>query len=70
MVQGGKGKVQDMVVQWIAVGWKQVGMGVACHAMAALGLGFRVWGVWGVSRGVRGYWVRCWTSWFGKWVSG
>ena len=45
------------------------GHGGGCHAMAALGLGFRVWGEWGVSRGCRRHWVRCWTCWSSKWTS-
>ena len=46
VVQGDTGKVQDMVVQWIAAGWEQVGMGVACPWHCMLRLGFRAWGCW------------------------
>ena len=44
------------------------GGGMLCHGC----LRARVsgMGVWGVSRGCRGHWVRCWTCWFGKWASG
>ena len=58
-----------MLVQWLAVVWEQVGMGVACPWHGMLRLEFRAWGVWGVFRGVRGYGVRCWTCWVSKWAS-
>ena len=71
VVQGDAGKVQDMVVQWIAAGWEQVGMGVACPWHGMLRLGFRAWGVWGMSSGCRGYRVSAgqegtsfWQTWW------
>ena len=42
-VQGDRGQLQDMLVAGFGAGLEQDGMVVACHATAALGLGFRVW---------------------------
>ena len=55
--QGDTGKLLDVLVPALAVVWGQVGVGVACHAMAALGLGFRAWEVWGCVQNVQG---ECW----------
>ena len=68
--QGGGWQLQDVLVTGFGAGLAKWPGWWPCPWHGHLGLGFRVWGAGFVSRTCRGYGVRCWTCWFGKWASG